>query len=263
MRPDEGDRRAVLVALDLRDRPDPAHGAVARPHDAIFRGVSGRRAVESREEVGDDPFAILWMNPPHPRLVGFDGGLRRQSVDAQVFRRAQARETAAQVDAHAADAADFLNPGQFEFALAEPFEHRLALGRVPEGDANPVAEREGPHLVPAAGDAGRKGFEHLFFTLGHHLAVAALELAAQDGRRDLPKEFADHLFAREAEDVLGGAIEGREPPIRVEGEESFREAVEKLVHHRTGFGRDAGQHREELGGRFAGRGFCAHVAKPR
>ena len=263
---DQSERRAGLVALDLRDRSNPSHRAVGRPHDPVFRDIRGGLAIESREEALDGLGAIVRMDAPHPVLMGFDCGLRGQPVDAQVLGRAQAREAAPKFDAHASDAADFLNPGEFEFALAEPLEHGPALGRVAEGDADPVAEREGAHLVPAVGHAGGKALEHLLFAFRHHLAVAALELAADDGRRDLPQEPADHLFAPQVKDVLGRAIEGGEPPVRVEGEEPFGKAVEKFVDHRNAVGRDAGQRRDRCGGRSgrAGRGsFCAHVAKPR
>ena len=186
-------------------------------------------------------------------------------MDAQVLGRAQARDSALELDAHASDAADLLNPSEFEFALAEPLEHGLALGRVAEGDADPVAEREGAHLVPSVGEAGGKALEHLLLAFGHHLAVAALELAADDCRGDVPQEPADHLLAPQVKDVLSRAIEGSEPPVGVEGEEPFRKAVEKLVHRCKAFGRDAGKRGDLCGGRSgrSGRSFCAHVAKPR
>ncbi len=261
---DQGDRLAVLVPFDLGERPDPADGAVARANDPVLRSVGRRIAGEDLEEVADGALAVLGVDARDPGLVGLDRRVPGQSVDSQIFRRAIAGEAAVDVDAHAADAPDLLNPLKLELALPQPFQHAPAIRGVADGDADAAVEGKRRDLVPAARGPGRKGFERLLLAVGHHLAVAPFELASDDGGRDLPEQPSDHLVAPEAEHVLGGAVEGGEAPIRVEGEEAFGDPVQDLLDDRPAFGRDAGQIRQgSRDGLFGRRSISAHQRSPR
>src|SRR5271166_1821513 len=156
----------------------------------------------------DRALAIVRMKPLDPGVMRFDRRLRREPVQVQIFRRAAPGEAVAHVDAHAADAADLLNALKIELALTEPLEDGLALSRVAEGDADPLAERKGADLVIAIRPALRIGLEHLLFAVDHHFAVAPLEFCADRGRRHLPDRPADHVLALEVENLLRRPVEG-------------------------------------------------------
>jgi hypothetical protein len=86
MRADETQRLAVGRALDLGRDMNPAHLPVARPHDAVLGAIFGPAAVDGLEEMPQRGRAIVGMDAPRPILMGVDPRIRRQSVDAQVFR---------------------------------------------------------------------------------------------------------------------------------------------------------------------------------
>ena len=85
MRADQGDRRRAFVAFDFSDGADPAHRAVARADDAVFRLVLGRAAGDDAEKVINRTRPVLGMNSPRPIVEGFNACVRRQAVEAQVF----------------------------------------------------------------------------------------------------------------------------------------------------------------------------------
>ena len=233
VRPNEGDRFALGVAFDLGDGPDPAHRAVVWAHHAIFRHVGARIAGENVEKMLDRARPVVRMDALHPFVVGLDRGIGRQPVQPQILGRPVAGETAAHVDPHAADAADLLHAREFELPMPQPLEDRLALGRIPEGDADPVAKRKGPHLVITIGLARRVGLKDLLFAVDHHLAVAAFEFGPDSRRRNLPDRLAENVVAPKVEHLFGRPIEGGEAPAGIEREEAFREAVEDLIDQRS------------------------------
>ena len=175
------------------------------------------------------------MNALQPGFVGLGGGIGRQAVKPQILGRPVTGETAAHVDTHAADAADLLHASEFDLPMPEALEDRLALGRVSEGDANPVAERKGPHFVIATGLARRISLKNLLFAVDHHPSVAAFEFGPDGGRRNLPDRLAENVVAPHVEHLFGRAIEGGEAPAGIEREETFREAVKDLIDQWGGF----------------------------
>ncbi len=63
--------------------------------------------------------AVVGVNALNPVLVGFVGGLRRQAVDDQIFRRAAVPKAVAKIDLDAADAPDALDTCQLGFAFLQ------------------------------------------------------------------------------------------------------------------------------------------------
>ena len=72
MRADQGDWRGVFIAFDFSDGPDPAHRAVARADDAVFRFVLGLAAGDSAQKVLDRPRSVVRMDASRPIVEGFD-----------------------------------------------------------------------------------------------------------------------------------------------------------------------------------------------
>ncbi len=266
VRADQRDRLARSVALDLRHRPDPALRAVVRPDDPVLGNVGRAAFGERPQEAVDCLLPVVRVDARHPGVVRLDGGVGGKAMDALIFGRAAARERAgAGVDAHASDAADLLDPAKLGLAPFEPAQHGSAFGRVAKRHADALAERKGADLVPAVGRKRRRGFERLLLAVVHDLAVAPLELAPPDCRRDVPEEPADHGLALAAEDLLGGAIEGGEAEVAVEGEEALAHAVEKLLHDEAALGRQSRQERSRnirLLPRRATRGHDHEIAHP-
>ena len=224
MRADQGDRRGVFIAFNFSDGPDPAHCAVARANDAVFRLVLGITAGDDAQKVLNRPRPVVRMDAARPILVGFDARIRRQAVQAQIFGRPVTGEAAGEVDSHAAEAADLLNSRELEFATTERLEDILPIGRVLECDSDPFTQRKSADLVIAIRPPDRIAFELLFFAVRHRQPITAIEFRPENRRRNLPKQLAEHLLPRNLEHLFGRAIEGDEPPIGVEGEEPFRRA---------------------------------------
>ena len=107
-------------------------------------------------------------------------------MQAQIFRRTVSGEVAGEVDPHAADAADLLNSRELEFATTERLQDILPVGRVPEGDSDPFAQRKSAHFVIAIRPPDRIAFELLFFAIRHRQAIAAVEFRPENRRRNLP-----------------------------------------------------------------------------
>ncbi len=190
MRADELERVAFLVALDFRDRPDPAHLAVARPDDAIFRLIEIFGAGKRIDKALLDRLSIVGMKAFEPLLMGFVRRARRKAVQMQIFRRPTAAETMAQIDLKAADAADSLNPRELQLAIPQRLIDFLAIGRIAKRHADAVGEREGAHLMIAIGPDRRIAAKFLLGALRHRQPVSALEFRAKDFGRHLPKEPA-------------------------------------------------------------------------
>ena len=126
---DEANGAAVAVALELGDNADPADLAVAGADDAVFGGVVFVRPGQRIEEVLDRGVAILGMDAVDPILMRLVGGIRRQPVEHQIFRRAAVLEAFAEVDLEAADLADALDTRQLCLALLERVIGVVALAR--------------------------------------------------------------------------------------------------------------------------------------
>ena len=138
-------------------------------------------------------------------------------------------EAAGEVDSHAADAADLLDTRELELATTERLKDIPPIGGVLECDSDPFAERKSADLVIAIRPQDRIAFELLFLAGRHREAIAAIEFGPENRRRNLPQELAEHLLPRDFEHAFGRAIEGDEPPIRVEREEPFGEPVQDLI----------------------------------
>ena len=119
MRADQPQRVTKRVAIDPCLHCNPAHLAVARPDNTILRCIVGGPIGDSLEERPFGLAAILGVDAPDPIVMGLPCGLGWKAVDRQIFRRPPVTEAAAKIDLHAADAADFLNPRQFGFAIAQ------------------------------------------------------------------------------------------------------------------------------------------------
>ena len=112
--------RPCCIALDLGLDRDPAHLSVVRPDNAVFGIVVAHVAFDGVDELPLGPFAILWMDAPHPVLVRFGGSFRRQAVDLQILgRTAVAESRCSRNDLHAADLADLLDAREIGFAVAQ------------------------------------------------------------------------------------------------------------------------------------------------
>ena len=180
MRADQGDRRGVFIAFDFSDSADPAHRAVVRANDAVFRLVMGLAARDDAQKMLDRPRPVVGMDAARPILVAFDAGVRRQAVQAQIFGRPMTGEAAGEVDSHAADAADLLNTRELELAATERLKDILPIGGVLECDPDPFAERKSADLVIAIRPPDRIAFELLFLAVRHREAIAAVEFRPEN-----------------------------------------------------------------------------------
>ena len=130
MRADQTHGLAVLIALDGGLDGNPAQLAVAWPDDPVLHGVFAHRACDGVAEFLFGGFAVVRVNALHPVFVGLVGGIRRQPVDQQIFRRTAVAEAGAQIDLEAADAADLLHARKFGLALAQRNRRKMLLGDV-------------------------------------------------------------------------------------------------------------------------------------
>ena len=119
VRADQADGRSILVALDGGFDRNPPRLAVARPDDPVLHAVFAHVAGDGIAEFPFGGFAVLGMDALHPVLMGLVGGIRRQPVNQQIFRRPAVAEAGAEVDLEPADPADLLHPRQFGLALPQ------------------------------------------------------------------------------------------------------------------------------------------------
>ena len=119
MRADQAYGRSVLVALDGGFDRNPPDLAVARPDDPVLHAVLAHVAGDGIVEFLFGGFAVLGMDALYPFLVGLVGGIRRQPVNQQIFRRPAVAKAGAEVDLEPADPADLLHPRQLGFAFPQ------------------------------------------------------------------------------------------------------------------------------------------------
>ena len=74
VRAHQGDRRSAFVAFNFADGPDPAHFAVARADNAVFRLVLGRAAADDAQKVLDRARPIVRMDALRPIVESFNFG---------------------------------------------------------------------------------------------------------------------------------------------------------------------------------------------
>ena len=129
MRADQPQRAPVAITLDLGDDVDPARLAVVRPDDSIAGGIVFFAAGKRVEKLLNRALTIVGVDPLDPVFVGFVGGVRRQTVDDEIFRRTAVLEALAKVDLDAADARDALNSRQFRLAFLQGEVSPVALAR--------------------------------------------------------------------------------------------------------------------------------------
>src|ERR1700678_1936379 len=232
MRADQCEGAALFVALDFRHRSNPTHLAVARADDPVFGFVMLIRARKRIPKVFVDRRPIVWMNTLDPLLARLVRRAQRQAMKVKIFRRAPGAKAIPQIDFHSADAADPLNSSELQFALAQRLCDPSTIRDVAKRRADPLAERKGAHLVIAIRAQGRKALEFLTGALRHHPAVAPLEFGADDSRRNLPKNPADHRRARQAEYFFRRVIESGEAPVRIQCEETLSDPLEESVEGR-------------------------------
>ena len=172
------------------------------------------------------------MNALDPLLVGFVRRARRQAMEVEIFRRALSAKAIPQIDFHPANAADSLDSGQLQFAIAQSLRDPSTIRDVAKRRADAVAERKRAHLVVAIRAQGRKALELLARALRHHPAVAPLEFRADDPGRYLPNGSAQDRGARDGEYFLRRAIEGGEAPVRIQREKTLSDPLQESVDGR-------------------------------
>ena len=116
---DQACGRSLLVALDGGFDRNPPRLAVARPDDPVLHAVLAQVAGDGIAEFLFGGFAVLGMDALHPLVMGLVGGIRRQPVNQQIFRRPAIAETGAKVDLEPADPSQLLHPRQFGLALPQ------------------------------------------------------------------------------------------------------------------------------------------------
>src|SRR5690349_21707168 len=70
------------------------------------------------------------MNSPNPVFVALVDGIRRQTMDLEVFRRTAIAEAGAQIDLESADPPDLLHARKFGLALTQRRAREMLLGDV-------------------------------------------------------------------------------------------------------------------------------------
>ena len=111
------------------------------------------------------------MDAPHPVLVRFGGGFRRQAVDLQILRRAAVAKTLVEKNFNASDLADLLDAREIRFAVAQGgldahLVVHVGVGTDPAHDlAGSIADGHGARQVPAI-EPGRVAQAELDFVVG-------------------------------------------------------------------------------------------------
>ena len=96
--PDQAQRMAVAVAVDLADDADPPHLAVVWPDDPVYVGIVLAAALQGSEQVLYCPLAILGIDARDPIFIGLVSRFGRQAVDQKIFGGAAVLDAVAQVD---------------------------------------------------------------------------------------------------------------------------------------------------------------------
>ena len=221
------------VALDLRDRTDPADLPVAGANYAIFGLIVRVGACDRGQKVRLNPFSIVRMNTRDPLLVQVVDEVRRKAMKVKIFWRAWTAKAVGQIHFQSADAANTLNPGKLQFSATQRLRGPLAIRDVAKRHPDAIAKRKSPHFVSAIGAQRRIAFEFLSRSLLHDAPTNSVEFRPLNLGRNLPKQPANDFGGRYAEDRLRCAIEGGDAPVTIKRKETLAHPFEERLNERV------------------------------